>query len=80
MINPVPPSQTQPKYGRRQLVRDSGYAAIAAGTLCGISGLRKVKFPHKMKVHKYSAYIATIASFLHWGAVKRWDKKLFNNK
>lgn len=77
MINTVNTYSTPQKYGRRQIIRDSGYAAIAAGTVCGITGLKKVKFPHKMTVHKYSAYIAAITSFLHLGAIKRWDKKLF---
>jgi len=77
MISAVNLAQPKAKYGRRQIVRDSGYTAIAAGTLCGITGLKSVKFHHKMKVHKYSAYIALAASLLHWGAVKMWDKKLF---
>lgn len=76
MIKAINPAQTQSKYGRRQIIRDSGYTAIAAGTLCGITGMRSVKFPYKMKVHKFSAYTAAITAFLHWGAVKGWDKKV----
>ena len=38
--------------------------------------MKKVKFPHKMKVHKISAYLAGITSFLHFGFVKGLDKKL----
>jgi len=78
MIAPVNATSTQSKYGRRQIIRDSGYTSIAAGTVCGITGMRQVKFPYKMKVHKYGAYLAAIAALLHWGAVKRWDKKLID--
>ncbi len=80
MIDKITGTQTQSKYGRHQVIQDSGYIAIASGTLCGVTGFRQIKFPHKMKVHKYSAYIAAITSFLHWGAVKRWDKKFLKNK
>lgn len=76
MINSVTSGQTQSKYGRRQIIRDSGYTALGAGTLCGITGFKQIKLPCKRKVHKYSAYIAAITSFLHLGAIKRWDKKL----
>lgn len=76
MVNPINSTPIQSKYGRRRIIRDSGYTAVAAGTLCGITGFRQIKFPYKHKVHKYSAYIAAITTFLHWGAVKRWDKKL----
>lgn len=77
MLNSITSIPQQPKYGRRQIIRDSGYAAIAAGTVCGITGLKKVKFTHKITVHKTSAYIAAITSFLHLGAIKKWDKNLF---
>ena len=77
-INPVT-TQTKQNYGRRQVIRDSGYTAVGAGTLCGITGFRQVKIPHKMKIHKYSAYIAAAATLLHWGSAKRWDKKLLNS-
>ena len=79
MISSVTSTPTQSKYGRRQFIRDSGYTAVATGTICGITGFRQIRFPHKMKVHKYSAYIAAITTFLHWGAAKRWDKKIFKN-
>ena len=75
MVNPITSTPVQTKYGRRHIIRDSGYTAVAAGTVCGITGFRQIRFPYKMKVHKYSAYIAAITTFLHWGAVKRWDKK-----
>lgn len=77
MIRAVSSYSMQNRYGRRQIIRDSGYVAITAGALCGLTGLRKFRFPHKMTVHKNSAYIAIAASFLHLGAIKNWDKKLF---
>lgn len=55
---------------RKRLVSWSGYAALGAGTVCGITGFRKVKIPHKHAIHKGSAYIAGIASFLHFGFCK----------
>ena len=77
MINPVPFTHKRPKYGRRQIIRDSGYAAIGAGTLCGITGFKQVKFANKMKIHKYSAYLAALTTFIHLASIKLWDKKLF---
>lgn len=74
---PNPAIKTGKKSLHRRLVSDSGYAALGFGTVCGITGMRKVKFPHKMKVHKYSAYLAGITSFLHFGFVKGLDK-IFN--
>lgn len=76
MIKAISGVQTQSKYNRYKLIRDSGYVAIGAGTLCGVTGFRKVRFPFKPRVHKYCAYIAAISSFLHLGAIKNWDKKL----
>lgn len=55
-------------------IKYSGYAALSFGTVCGLTGLKSVKFPYKMKVHKYSAYLAAITSFWHLGAIKQWDK------
>lgn len=60
-------------------VSTTGYAAVGLGTAAGITGLKKVKFKHKMKVHKYSAYLAGISALLHLGIVKGLDK-LFTKK
>lgn len=83
MMNTISPIQ-QPKQAvnskkwtlHRHLVCDTGYAALGFGTVCGITGMKKIKFPHKMKVHKFSAYLAGITSFLHFGFVKGLDRKL----
>lgn len=87
MMNTIQPVQTiQPPINgkskhslRHRLVSDSGYAALGFGTVCGITGMRKVKFPYKMKVHKYSAYLAGITSFLHFGFIKGLDKIFTKN-
>lgn len=79
MMNTINPTTVhKPLTIRKKIVSYSGYAAIAAGTLCGVTGFRQVKIPNKMKVHKYSAYFAAISTLLHWGAAKGWDRKLFN--
>ena len=82
MMNTIQPVQTiQPPINgkskhslRHRLVSDSGYAALGFGTVCGITGMRKVKFPYK-----YSAYLAGITSFLHFGFIKGLDK-IFTKK
>lgn len=87
MMNTIQPVQTiQPQIKgknkrslKHRLVSDSGYAALGFGTVCGITGMRKVKFPYKMKVHKYSPYLAGITSFLHFGFIKGLDK-IFTKK
>ncbi len=61
-------------------IKYSGYAALTLGSVCGITGLSGVRFPHKMKVHKYSAYLAGITSLWHLGAIKQWDKIFSKNK
>ncbi len=79
---PVPPIQSQKQNTARKLpiyknpVSWSGYAALGFGTICGATGFKKVKFPHKRNIHKVSAYLAGITSFLHFGFVKGLDKKL----
>lgn len=59
---------------RKQLVNWSGYAALGFGTLCGATGFTKVKIPQKRIIHKYSAYLAGITSFLHLGFIKGLDR------
>lgn len=77
-IQPVqtskPPIKSNKWNLRRHLVSDTGYAALGFGTVCGITGMKKVKFPHKMQVHKYSAYLTGITSLLHFGFIKGLDR------
>ncbi len=73
-ITPVTPKTNNNWQRHKKFVNYSGYAAIGFGTICGATGFKKVKFPHKHAVHKYSAYLAGITSFLHWGFVKGLDK------
>lgn len=84
-MNTIQPVQTSKPMNskkwnvHRHLVSDTGYAALGFGTVCGITGMKKVKFPYKMKVHKYSAYLAGITSFLHFGFIKGLDR-IFDKK
>ena len=59
---------------RHKLVSYSGYAAMGFGTITGVSGFKSVKFPGKMKVHKISAWMAAISTFVHFAVIKRVDK------
>ncbi len=85
MLNTIVPKQTTQQQTKNQwnlhrhLVSDTGYAALGFGTICGITGLKKVKIPNKIKIHKYSAYLAGITSFLHFGFIKGLDK-IFTRK
>lgn len=86
MMNKIQPVQTtkppmnSKKWNlRRHLISDTGYAALGFGTVCGITGMKKVRFPHKMEVHKYCAYLAGITSVLHFGFIKGWDR-IFDKK
>lgn len=65
---------------RKQLVSWSGYAALGLGTVCGLTGLKSIKVPQKRNIHKISAYLAGITSFLHLGYVKGWDNIFNKNK
>ena len=60
-------------------IKYSGYTALGGLGICGLTGLRQVKFPKKMQVHKYSAILTVITSLWHLGAIKRWDN-IFNSK
>ncbi len=60
----------------KKFVDWSGYGALGFGTICGVTAFKKVKIPQKRNIHKYSAYLAGITSFLHLGFVKGLDKKL----
>ncbi len=54
----------------KRLVSDTGYAAVGFGTVCGVTGLKSVKFNNKIKVHKCSALLAAISAALHFGFTK----------
>ncbi len=61
----------------KNLVSGTGYAAAAFGTVCGVTGLKSVKFSNKMKVHKYSAWLAAVSTFLHIGIAEGLRKFLY---
>lgn len=75
-IQPTKQNTTVNWQQRKKLVSWSGYAALGFGTICGATGFKKVKIPQKRNIHKVSAYLAGITSFLHFGFVKGLDKKL----
>lgn len=79
MINPVNtnPIPQNNRIKHKKLVSATGYAAMGFGTICGVTGLKSVKFPHKMNVHKYSAWLAAFSTVLHLGITKGFDR-IFN--
>lgn len=80
MNNTIQPVQKPVNWKRRkQLVDWSGYIALGAGTICGATGFKSVKIPQKRNIHKYSAYLAGVTSFLHLGFVKGWDRIFTKN-
>lgn len=78
MINPVTPTPQNNRIKHKKLVSGTGYVAMGFGTVCGITGMRSIKFANKMTVHKASAYLVAISTALHLGFVKGLDK--FFNK
>lgn len=87
MNNTITPEQTVPqnfasdpkRQRHKAFVKWSGYAALGFGTVCGATGFRQVKIPHKRAIHKYSAYLAGITSFLHFGFAEGLDR-IFDKK
>lgn len=82
MNNTITPTPYIPRPDAKRhyrLVNWSGYAALGFGTVCGITGLKKTKLPKKHTVHKYSAYLTGITSFLHLGFIKGLDR-IFDKK
>lgn len=74
-VNTAQPTNTQKKSKARYLnIKYSGYASLGFGVVCGVTGMKKVKFKHKMSVHKFSAIMAGITAVWHLGAIKQWDK------
>lgn len=84
MIEPISPTPLVQNNNKRKLhkklVSYTGYTAMGFGTVCGVTGLKSVKFPYKMKVHKYSAYLAGIATVMHFAIAKGLDKLFQKNK
>ena len=76
----IPTRNENRRKAHKKLVSATGYAAIASGTACGITGLKSVKFQNKMKVHKYTAYLAAAFTFLHLGIAKGLDKLFYKDK
>ncbi len=78
MINSVTSTPVQQNDNRRKLhknlVSATGYTAAGLGTICGVTGLKSVKFSNKMKIHKYSAWLAAVATALHIGIAEGLDK------
>ena len=69
------------KFNARYLnIKYSGYASLGFMGICAATGLKQVKFPHKMQVHKYSAVMTAVTALWHLGAIKRWDKLFSKHK
>ena len=64
---------------RYQNIKYSGYIALGSIGACALTGMKQVKFPNKMRVHKYSAILTAVSSLWHLGAIKKWDKIFTNN-
>lgn len=83
MINSITTATPKKMYkksnARYQNIKYSGYIALGTLGVCSLTGLRQIKFPKKMQVHKVSAILAGVSSLWHLGAIKRWDK-VFSNK
>lgn len=80
-ISPTPLVQNDNKRKlHKKLVSNTGYAAMGFGTVCGITGMKSLKFANKMTVHKVSAYLAGIATVMHFAIAKGLDKLFQKNK
>lgn len=64
----------------KKLVSNTGYAAMGFGTVCGITGMKSLKFANKVTVHKISAYLAGIATVTHFAIAKGLDKLFQKDK
>lgn len=64
----------------KKLVSYTGYTAMGFGTVCGVTGMKSVKFANKMTVHKVSAYLAGIATVIHFAIAKGLDKLFQRDK
>ena len=84
MIEPISPSSVVQNDNKRKLhkklVSNTGYAAMGFGTVCGITGMKSLKFANKVTVHKVSAYLAGIATVIHFAIAKGLDKLFQRDK
>ena len=64
----------------KKLVSYTGYTAMGFGTVCGVTGMKSVKFANKMTVHKISEYLAGIATVTHFALAKGLDKLFQRDK
>lgn len=84
MIEPISPTPLVQNDNKRKLhkklVSNTGYAAMGFGTVCGITGMKSLRFANKMTVHKVSAYLAGIATVMHFAIAKGLDKLFPKNK
>ena len=65
---------------RYKNIKYSGYASLGFMGVCALTGLKQVKFPHKMQIHKFSAILTGATAIWHLGAIKRWDKFFVKHK
>lgn len=54
-------------------IKYSGYASLGCMGVCALTGLRQIKIPNRVQVHKYSAMLTTVTALWHLGAIKKWD-------
>ena len=84
MIEPISPTPLVQNDNKRKLhkklVSFTGYTAMGFGTVCGVTGMKSVKFANKMTVHKVSAYLAGIATVIHFAIAKGLDKLFQRDK
>ncbi len=84
MIEPISPTPLVQNDNKRKLHRKllsyTGYTAMGFGTVCGVTGMKSVKFANKMTVHKVSAYLAGIATVIHFAIAKGLDKLFQRDK
>lgn len=84
MIEPISPTPLFQNDNKRKLhkklVSYTGYTAMGFGTVCGVTGMKSVKFANKMTVHKVSAYLAGIATVIHFAIAKGLDKLFQRDK
>ena len=55
-------------------IKYSGYASLGFMGVCALTGLRQIKIPNRVQVHKYSAMLTTVTALWHLGTIKKWDK------
>ena len=84
MIEPISPTPLVQNDNKRKLhkklVSYTGYTAMGFGTFYGVTGMKSVKFANKMTVHKVSAYLAGIATVIHFAIAKGLDKLFQRDK